>query len=343
MTLVSDTPSDMAGPVLNPTVDDTRSGQSHFDHQGATSTFVGAQKRVTRIIQGNLTSFSPGMTTAIDIGRNAWGRPTSLTYNNSSGSATYNNGYDTDGRILQTVTGPRGENVRGYGYDAVQTNLLVSVTNALNEVLRYTHDANLKVTSITHPSGLITTNIYYTGGSSNGFLARAIDIGFRTNSFSYTNGNVYIQTNELGLVTTNVWDNLSRLTATHFPGGTYTSNRWDKLDIVGERDRMGFWTGYKFNAVRQLMAVTNANGAVTEYQYCGCGSPSQITAWNGTTPLITTFDYNLAGQRTHATYPDGYALDYTYDDLERILTAVDNGGHQVEFGYNDFDQTTDKL
>jgi len=339
-TMLSGTPSDIAGPVLQPTLNAVRSGQSHFDYSGASPTFVGPQKRITKVVQGNLTYFSPGITTAIDIGRNDWGRPISFTYNNGNGSATYYNTYDADGRVLQTVTGPRGEMVRGYGYDEAITNLLTSVTNALDEVVRYTHASGLKVSSITYPSGLVTTNIYYTSGSSTGFLAKTIDIGFRTNAFSYANGNVYIQTNGLGLVTTNVWDGLNRLSATHFPDGTYASNLWDKLDLAGQRDRLGFWTRSKFNAVRQLVAVTNANGAVTEYQYCGCGSPSQITAWNGATALTTTFAYDLAGRMISVTHPDSYQLSYTYDDLERILTVLDNGGHQVEFAYNDFDQIT---
>lgn len=340
-TMLSDTPSDSAGPVLQPQVNDSRSRQTHYDYQNQTApNYVGTQKRLTSVVN-NGVSFSSGLTTAIDIGRNDWGRPTSVTYQNGNGSASYYNTYDTDGRVLQSVTGPRGELVRGYGYHPTTANLLTSVTNALGEVLRYTHTNGLRVSSISHPSGLVTTNLYYTSGIHTGFLARRIDLGFRTNSFSYTNGNVFVQTNELGLVTTNLWDGLNRLSATHFPDGTYLSNRWDKLDLVGERDRMGFWTRYKFNAVRQLVAVTNANGAVTEYDYCGCGSPSQITQWNGTNALITTMDYNLAGQLTNVVFPDGYMLGYTYDDLERILTAMDGGNHLVEFGYNDFNQVAD--
>ncbi len=339
--VVSDTLGAMAGPVLQPAPSDVRSGQVYCEYQGqgADPRMIGTLKRVTKIVW-NGTDYTPGTSTAIDIGRNDWGRPTNITYHYQGNDVAYANNFDTDGRILQTVIGPRGEAIRGYGYHAVITNLLTSVTNALSEVLRYTHDTNgMKVTSISYPSGLLTTNFYYTTGTT-GFLSKTIDVGFRTNSYSYTSGNVAIHTNELGLITTNSWDNLNRLIATKYPDGSYTSNVWDKLDLVGVKDRMGFWTRYKFNLVRQLTAVTNANGAVTEYAYCGCGSPTQVKAWNGGTALTTTFDYNLAGQLTTATYPDNYQISYTYDDLERMLTALDSSGRQVAFGYNDYDQIT---
>lgn len=103
---------------------------------------------------------------------------------------------------------------------------------------------------------------------------------------------------------------------------------------------MGYWTYYRYDEVRRLRAVTNANGAVTLYDYCGCGSPSLIQQWDGTKWLTTLFDYDLAGRLKTALYPDGYQLEYTYDALDRILTVLDNGGHMVELEYNNYDQIT---
>ncbi|MDW8382130.1 MAG: hypothetical protein RMN51_08505 [Verrucomicrobiota bacterium] len=212
---ISGTPSAMAGPVLQPEISDTRCSQVFMKYQGQTTPFhIGTIKRVTRIVW-NGTDYYAGSSICIDIERNQWGRPTSITYYANGQPVTYTMTYNEDGRVLKTVTGPRGELVRGYGYHPVVTNLLTSVTNALNEVLRYTHDLNgMKVTSITYPSGLVTTNIYYSGGDSGGFVAQRIDIGFRTNSFTYEKGNVKTHTDELGLSITNTWDNLNRLTST---------------------------------------------------------------------------------------------------------------------------------
>jgi RHS repeat-associated protein len=338
--LLSDTPSATAGPVLHTEVDTNRSAQVFFQWQGWTTPgYIGTLKRVTNIVW-NGTSYVRGTSKATEITRNDWGRPTGIVRHYNDTTVTTTGAFDADGRRLQSATGRRGEPVRGYGYHPVITNLLTSVTNALGDMLRYMHDTNgMEVTSITYPSGLVTSNFYYTTGPT-GFLAQTVDVGFRTNSFGYANGNVTTHTNELGLVTTSTWDNLNRLTSMTYPDGTYTTYQWDKLDLVGTQDRLGNWTSYGFNAVRQLVAVTNANGAVTTYQYCGCGSPSTISRWDGVQWLTTQFSYDLAGQLTNATYPDGYQLSYTYDALERLTNVVDNGGHAVELNYNDYDQIT---
>jgi RHS repeat-associated protein len=287
---------------------------------------VGALKCVTAIIKC-------GRGQAMAISRNSLGRPTSYTYYNSASTATYNNYFDASGTILLHETGPNGELTRGYGYDPVITNLLVSVTNVVGDVLRYTHNTNLNVTGISFPGGLLRTNIYYTSGPNQGFLAQQIDIGFRTNSFAYTNGNLSIQTNELGLVTTYIYDKLSRLISTTYPDGTTISNIYNNLDIVAVKDRLNQWTYYGYNSVRQLMAVTNVNGQITTYSYCGCGSPDQITRWNGSTHLITTLSYDMGGRMTNAIYPDGYQLNYFYDDENRIHTVTDGSGNELDLDY----------
>jgi len=326
---VSDTLGQSAGPVVN----GTRQNHIVYNYQGQSGEYIaddgsGGLKRITAISQ-------PWGYTYVTIARNDLGRPTVYTYyNNDSSSATYSNFFDASGTILQYETGPRGELTRGYGYHPVITNLLTSVTNAVGDVIRYTHDPDsLKVTSITFPGGMLRTNIYYASGSNQGFLAQQIDVGFRTNSFAYTNGNLWVQTNELGLVTTYAYDNLNRLVSTAFPDGTTISNIYDKLDMVAVKDRLNQWTRYGYNAVQQLMAATNANGQITTYDYCGCGAPDQIVRWNGATPVVTTFYYNIAGQPTNVVYPDGYQLNYVYDSYSRVQYVIDGVGHRLQLLY----------
>ena len=130
-------------------------------------------------------------------------------------------------------------------------------------------------------------------------------------------------TREVGLATAHLYDSLSRLVSTIYPDGTTISNVFTRLDITATKDRANQWTYYGYNAVRQLMAVTNAVGQVTTYDYCGCGSPDQITRWKGTTPLTTVYYYDIAGRMTNVIYPDLYQLAYTYDDQDRISAVTD--------------------
>jgi len=262
--------------------------------------------------------------------RSSLGRPTSYTLYNADGStAIYTNIFDANGAVLQYELGPRGELVRGYGYDPVFTNLLTSVTNAAGDVIRYTHDTNtFRVTSLTFPSGLVRTNIYYTSGPSAGFLAQQIDLGYRTNAFSYTNGNICTQTNELGLVVQYAYDNLNRRVSATFTDGTTISNTYSKLDIVATKDRLNQWAYYSYDAVQQLLAATNVDGEVTTYSYCGCGRPDQITLWNGSRALTTQLSYNMGGQLTNIVYPDGYQISYFYDWYGLPEYTLDGGGNR---------------
>jgi YD repeat-containing protein len=69
------------------------------------------------------------------------------------------------------------------------------ITNALNEVTSLTYDAaNRQITSITRPTGLITTNSYFTTGFHKNYLQQTRDYAgaaeFGTYQFTYTNGMV---------------------------------------------------------------------------------------------------------------------------------------------------------
>jgi RHS repeat-associated protein len=311
-----------------------------FNYYGQTAdNQIGTLKRIT--------GYTTPLSKALDIGRNTSGRPTNITYlmSDLTGGTTtfsgYTNAYDASGTRLLSQKGPHGEWVRRYGYHPVVTNLLISVTNALNEVTSYTHDTNtMQVTGISLPSGLLRTNFYYTSGPAKGFLQMQIDVGFRTNSFGYVNGNLAAQTNELGLVTTYAYDSLNRLVSTAFPDGTTISNIYDKLDLVAVKDRLNQWTRYGYNLLGQRTAETNANSQVTQYTYCGCGSPSQITRWNNGVALTTQFTYDLDGRLTNTVYADGYQVNRAFDSSGLLHSVTDSGGREVDFQYSQMGRET---
>jgi RHS repeat-associated protein len=299
-----------------------------YTGQGIGSPFIGTQRTVASVQWATADR--------IEYERNTWGRPTNFVYYRNGSAVNYTNIYDADGRILLKVMGPHGEQVRGYGYDATLTNLLTSVTNAAGDVVRYTYDANVRLTGVTHPGGLVTTNLYYASGAHAGFLQSSADMGFRTNYFDYLNGNLFLKTNELGLVTTYTHDNLNRLTSIGYPDGTTKSNAYTFLDRTGTKDRLDNWTRFGFNNLRQLVARTNANSHVILYDYCGCGALGQITEMNGTTAVITQYSYDLAGRLTNALYPDGYSVNYVYGSDDRLDRLEDPSGRAVEINYADY-------
>ena len=163
-----------------------------------------------------------------------------------------------------------------------------------------------------------------------------MDLGVRTNYFGYSNGNLAAKTNELGLVTTYLWDALDRLVSTAFPDGTTVSNLYDKLDLVGRKDRLNHWTWYGYNPLRQLTSVTNANSQVTQYEYCSCGSPTHITRWIGGRAIATEFSYDIAGRLTNTLYADGYQVSRVYDYRNVLTDIMDSGGRHAQIDYTPF-------
>jgi len=159
-------------------------------------------------------------------------------------------------------------------------------------------------------------------------------------------------TDERGLVVTNYWDGLNRLTGTKHPDGTTTSNRYtvataypngsgglNILDLTATKDRLGHWAYFGYDAVRRLTAETNANGAVTRYGYCTCGGVTLVTnAWNTSVQLVTQFDYDYQGNRTRVYHPDATVTN-TFDALGRLTSTCDGWGCRT-FSYDNLSRRT---
>jgi RHS repeat-associated protein len=337
---VSDTLAAEAGPVLAAT-GNSRSHRVCYEYPGQTDpSKVGTSSQPSKTTWDG-TAYQQNVSSSVVTLRNRWGNPTNIiTYLNGQ---TYTSvlAYDASGRILQSVTGPHGEPLQSLVYDPQNPFLLRSVTDAQQGVTLFDYDGNLRVHQITSAGGQVTINNYFAGGDSPGFLQSQVQVGVATNSFTYQNGNVHVWTDALGLVRTQSWDNLNRLTNVDYPDGTRQAILYDKLDVVGVKDRTDHWTRYFYDPVRQLSTVTNAtNGLAVTLDYCGCGSPSTITRYGETENQTTTIDYNLAGQKTYVLHPDNYSETYVYNDLGRLTSSFDNAGHTNTPTYGDNDTTT---
>jgi RHS repeat-associated protein len=258
-----------------------------------------------------------------------WGNFTNIieTYSSGGSVLTRTNTYVYSANgvdLLQTIRAD-GVTDAAYGYDV--NHQVLFQTNALGEVTRYTYNTNEQLTSTTLPSGLVTTNIY----GANSLLAQQIAIGFATNSYTYTNGLVYTHTDERGLTVTNSWDVLQRLTKVSYPDGTSESYTYNKLDLAKFVDRMGFATGYGYNAIRQKVVETNTLGNVTSYSYCDCGALESFTDPLGN---ATQYAHDNQGNLVGASYPDGYSITNQYNLLRQLVQQKDSFGAFFNCTYN---------
>jgi len=234
-------------------------------------------------------------------------------------------GYDANGIDLITATDALGIPVSSNSYNAYHE--VLAHFDALGELTSYAYNTNQQVTSITIPTGLVTTNIY----RADNFPAQQIAIGFTTNTFTYTNDLVFTHTDARGLTTTSTWDNLNRLTSTAFPDDSSISNVYTFLDLTATKDRMGNWTYFGLDSMRRKVAETNAIGAVTLWNYCTCGALESIQDAAGN---FTYFNQDNQGNTTNTLYADGYSVTKTYNLLRQAVIVADSGGYGVTNYFN---------
>jgi RHS repeat-associated protein len=230
--------------------------------------------------------------------------------------------YDSTDTDLLTLTNALGVQVLSNSYNAYHR--VLTNFNALAEMTLFGYNGNQQLTSISLPSGLHTANVYFTNGPASNRLDRTIDLEIlRTNSFTWANGLLSTHTDPRGATTTNTWDNLQRPLTMSDGRGT-NSFTYDRLDLVTAIDRMGLTNSFGYNAIRQLIAATNANGVVTRYTYCACGALTAITNASGTAlEQATMFDWDLQGNLLRTTAPDNYIVTRNYNSLGQLTNATD--------------------
>jgi RHS repeat-associated protein len=293
----------------------------------------------THILPGVIARVLPDGSTWYQWKRNnEWGAATNIveTYTQPDGTIglrTNQYVHAANGLDLVLQIGPQGEqvvsNYFGNSYHQVDASY-----DVLNQETRYTYNGYRQLTSLKTPSGLTTTNIYFSSGASANRLDKTIDLEIaRTNSYTYSGDLVYSHTDERGLTVTNYWDGLSRLTGRKYPDGTTTSNIYTALDITARKDRLGYWSYTGYNGIRQRLAETNANGVVTRYGLCECGAVMSVTnAWNTAAQMVTSFGYDLQGNRLYTYHPDATVTNW-FDSLQRVIVTGDAWGYRW-FGYN---------
>ena len=323
------------GPILGlyrePSVDGTTEGQkTWFDYTVFTNL---SYQRTQSMVLPKITArvLPDGSTWMKRVLRNDFGLATNevSTYSGPSEVALRTNVYRYAANMLDlvAVTNALGIRVATNIYNAHHQ--IVTNYDALNQITIYTYDNDHRLTSISRPSGLVTTNLYGTDK----FLSDRIDVDIATNSYTWTNAQVYTHTDPRGLRITNLWDPLQRLRRVSFPDNTFLTNTYQNLDLVRLVDRMSHATTYGYDALRRLIAVTNANGVVTRNRYCDCGSLTFITnAWNTPVQYVMENQYDLQGNLVYEVYPDRIVTNW-HDSLQRKIITGDSWGYRWFF-YN---------
>ncbi len=200
-------------------------------------------------------------------------------------------------------------------------------TGVLNVTTGYYYDAMSRLSAITQGSqsrlftyddlGRLLTETHPESG---------------TTSYTYdANSNMISKTSARGIVTTFTYDELNRVTQKSYSDGTPSVTYYYDTQPSGSPIAT-------VNPVGRLTGVTRTVSGVTVssyYSYCGCSSiTEEATVINDGTPrsYITNYAYNLAGQLTTITYPNGKIVSYTLDNNGR-QTKVSSTYNNQPFDY----------
>ena len=232
--------------------------------------------------------------------------------------------YEVDG-VVRSVN--EGGNISGLAYDNARR--LKAISDGNGNTLNFTLDnaGNLKQQDAKNGTDLVTqtlSNIYNTLGQR----VTAKDASQNATTFRYDKNNSIDQvTDALGRISTQTYDPLNRLISTLQQVSITPLGSGNPVVTPVE-------TKMAYNALDQVVKVTDPNGLATTYAYNGFGDRTRLTSPD---TGVIDYTYNAAGQlATKKDANDPTAHRYTYDALGRpksiFYTAT--GPADVEYEYD---------
>jgi RHS repeat-associated protein len=132
-------------------------------------------------------------------------------------------------------------------------------------------------------------------------------------------GRVRTVTDSEGYTTTTDYDALNRLTQTQYPDGSYEQALYKHLDPEWTRDRLGRWSRSHYDKLRQVVAVQDPQGLITQFDWDLDGSLCRL--WDPAGNL-TRWVRDIQGRVTQKIYADGKGTGYEYETRTSRLKAV---------------------
>jgi RHS repeat-associated protein len=224
-------------------------------------------------------------------------------------NSTIVNTHDGMGRVL-TTTDQEGRVTR-FTYDSMGN--VLTVTDAKNGVTQYTYDSQNNLLSSTNANGATTRYEY---DALNRLIRKTLPLGM-TELFTYDQvGNQTTRTDSRGKQTSFEYDEMGRVLARRPDPTLNEANIFFTYSPTGRRRSMidgSGTTNYTYDVRDRLQSKQSPQGTLT-YTYDPTGN------------LLTMRSSNA----------DGVSVDYTYDELNRTKTVVDNrlGGATTTYTYD---------
>ena len=305
------------------------------------------------------------------------------------GTLTHRTSYDTAGRPWKSTTPDDRTTTTRYSLDRVD-----AITDPAGNTTTFGYDLAGNQVSTSDPLG-DTSTVSYTAA---GLVATTADALGNTTSFTYDgsgrpatrtdprgtcagctpahftstagydlNGNPVTSADQLGRVTSNVYDAADRLVRVTDPKDRSTRYSYDKTGRLASVTAPDLGTtSYGYNDAGDLTSTTSPRGNHTTIAYDAAGRPDSSTDQLGRTRSRTytpdgqvatevtarghasqtpdsgtiSLSYDELGRRVGITYGDGAApVSFSYDKASRLASMSDAAGTQT-YGYDANGRTT---
>jgi RHS repeat-associated protein len=299
-------------------------------------------------------------------------------------STTYQFAYtlDANGKVIQTdVTNPRGfvrrltfngsgyalTDTRAFGTPLAQTmtyvrqagtNLLLSVTDALNRKTTYTHDSlgnMLTITRLADTPDAVTATFTYEPTFSQ--IATITDPLTHVTTFAYdARGNLVSRTDANGNKRTIAYDILGRPTTLTDGAGNQTTFSYLGADLFQAINPVGNTVTRGSDGVGRLTQLTNGKGDVTGYEYnpfdqiirvidaatedttLGYDPNGNVLSLTDARDKVTSYTYNSMGRNDTRTDPLLRGEQYVYDANGNLRQVTDRKGQVTTYTYDALDR-----
>jgi len=231
-------------------------------------------------------------------------------------------------------------NVTTYDYDFLGREIEVTYADGTTNQWVYNDPAG-EVTVLdakNHP-----TSYYYDWGGRLVTVTEEVSGQYYNTNYAYDSiGNLLQLADSKGQITTYTYDNLNRLTQTTYPDSTTETRTYDNDgNLVSRLTQNDSLIQYSYDQINRLTTITYPGGSTVTYIYDKNSNRLEMTDPASTTTytydprdrLLSetrtingqaytfTYGYDAASNLIQLTYPDGYSLSYTYDQLNRIVAV----------------------
>jgi RHS repeat-associated protein len=291
-----------------------------------------------------------------------------LTVTDANGTVT-SHSYNNRGQLTQTVT-PSGKSIL-FGYDVhgnrnsmddpslglttYQHNAfaeMIGMTNALGQVTTYEFDTIGRMTRRTDDVQGATpmVNSWWYDYQHAGKLykeSRNYQDEYARWTFYDSLMRVSAQTHRTDGVSQSIsyqYDGNSRNSKVTYPGGfavNYQYNSYGYLLAVKNTDQtLSYWTASDYDEFTRPASFNYGNGVSSNLSYNSGGQLTGITAFKGASTLSDLqYEYDLNDNITQRTNSNGDVQNFSYDNLDRLISTVVSGG-QYNYSYNAFGNIT---